>query len=124
MEFRFTDEQLMIRDTAAGFLAEVSTSEAIRTAMATELGYDPQLWQQICQDLVWPALHIPEQYGGMGLGYVELVAMLEQMGRFLLCSPFYASVCLGVNALLVAGTTSYSPVVGSVLPVWMGPGPM
>jgi alkylation response protein AidB-like acyl-CoA dehydrogenase len=39
----------------------------------------------------------------MGLGYVELVAMLEQMGGHLLCAPFYASVCLGVNALLVAG---------------------
>ncbi|MEZ5508517.1 MAG: acyl-CoA dehydrogenase family protein [Gammaproteobacteria bacterium] len=104
MEFRFTDEQLMIRDTAQQFLAEVSTSEAIRTAMASEHGYDAQLWQQICQDLVWPALHIPEQYEGMGLGYVELVAMVEQMGRYLLCSPFFATVCLGVNSLLVAGT--------------------
>jgi alkylation response protein AidB-like acyl-CoA dehydrogenase len=40
----------------------------------------------------------------MGLGYVELVAMVEQMGRYLLCSPFFATVCLGVNSLLVAGT--------------------
>lgn len=104
MEFAFTDEQLMIRDTAQAFLAEVSTSEAIRAAMATDTGYDRQLWQQICNDLVWPALHIPEQFGGMGLGYVELVAMLEQMGRYLLCSPFYASVCLGVNSLLLAGS--------------------
>ena len=43
MEFTFTEEQLMIRDTAEGFLAEVSTSEAVRVAMATELGYDPEL---------------------------------------------------------------------------------
>ena len=104
MEFAFTDEQLMIRDTAQAFLAEVSTSEAIRAAMATEQGYDPALWQQVCRDLVWPALHIPAQYGGMGLGYVELVAMLEQMGRYLFCSPFFSTVCLGVNALLLAGT--------------------
>jgi alkylation response protein AidB-like acyl-CoA dehydrogenase len=54
--------------------------------------------------MYWPAIHIPEQYGGMGLGYVELVATLEQMGRVLLCSPFYSTVCLGVNALLVAGS--------------------
>ena len=40
----------------------------------------------------------------MGLGYVELVATLEQMGRVLLCSPFFSTVCLGVNALLIAGT--------------------
>jgi alkylation response protein AidB-like acyl-CoA dehydrogenase len=104
MEFTFTDEQEMIRDTADAFLAEVSTSEAVRRAMATELGYDPQLWQRLCREMFWQAIHIPEAYGGMGLGYVELVAMLEQMGRHLFCSPFYATVCLGTNALLIAGT--------------------
>jgi alkylation response protein AidB-like acyl-CoA dehydrogenase len=102
MEFSFTDEQQMIRDTAEAFLAEVSTSAAVRAAMATESGYDPQLWQRICAEMYWPAIHIPEDYGGMGLGYVELVATLEQMGRVLLCSPFFSTVCLGVNALLVA----------------------
>ena len=104
MEFTFTEEQLMIRDTAEGFLAEVSTSEAVRAAMATELGYDPELWQRVCGEMFWQAIHIPEEYGGMGLGYVELVAMLEQMGRYLFCSPFYSTVCLGANALLVAGS--------------------
>lgn len=106
MEFVFTEEQQMIRDTAAAFLAEVSTSEAVRAAMATEQGYDSALWQRICTEMCWPALHVPEQYGGMGLGYVELVAMLEQMGRFLLCSPFFSTVCLATNALLVAGNES------------------
>ena len=104
MEFKFTEEQEMIRTTAAAFLSEVSTSAAVRKAMITERGYDPDLWQRICQDMFWQAIHIPEQYGGMGLGYVELVALLEQMGRTLFCSPFYATVCLGVNALLVAGS--------------------
>ncbi len=51
MEFTFTDEQEMIRDTADAFLAEVSTSEAVRRAMATELGYDPQLWQRLCREM-------------------------------------------------------------------------
>lgn len=104
MEFAFTEEQKMIRDTAESFLAEVSTSEAVRKIMATDEGYDPALWESVCSDLYWQAIHIPEEFGGMGLGYVELVAMLEQMGRFLFCSPFYSTVCLAVNALLVAGT--------------------
>lgn len=104
MDFKFTEEQAMIRDTAEAFLAEVSTSAAVRQAMASESGYDPQLWQRICEEMFWQAIHIPEDHGGMGLGYVELVAMLEQMGRYLLCSPFYATVCLGVNALRVAGS--------------------
>ena len=92
----------MIRDTAAAFLAEVSDSDAVRRAMITEQGFEQPVWQRICSDMYWQAIHIPEQYGGMGLGYVELLAILEQMGRYLLCSPFFSSVCLATNALLVA----------------------
>ena len=102
MDFVFTEEQQMIRDTAESFLAEVSTSEAVRKAMASDTGFDDALWQQICAEMYWQAIHIPEEFGGMGLGYVELVAMMEQMGRYLLCAPFYSTVCLGVNTLLLA----------------------
>ncbi|WP_116367417.1 acyl-CoA dehydrogenase family protein [Parahaliea mediterranea] len=104
MEFAFTEEQQMIRDTAADFLAEVSTSEAVRAAMNTEAGFEAALWERVCQEMFWQAIHIPEEHGGMGLGYVELVAMLEQMGRYLFCSPFFSTVCLGVNALRLAGS--------------------
>jgi alkylation response protein AidB-like acyl-CoA dehydrogenase len=72
--------------------------------MASELGYDAELWKRIGTELGWPALLVPEAYGGLGLGYVELVALLEVMGEALLCSPFFATVCLGANALLVAGS--------------------
>jgi alkylation response protein AidB-like acyl-CoA dehydrogenase len=72
--------------------------------MATEQGYDDEVWQRICGEMYWQAIHIPEEFGGMGLGYVELVAMMEQMGRYLLCSPFFSTVALATNALLVAGT--------------------
>ncbi len=104
MEFSFTEEQQMIRDTATSFLAEVSDSEAVRRAMATEAGYEDELWSRITGEMCWHAVHIPEDFGGLGLGYVELVALLEEMGKRLMCSPFYSTVCLGVNALRVAGT--------------------
>tara|TARA_R110001599_G_scaffold145321_1_gene327647 strand:- start:103223 stop:104392 length:1170 start_codon:yes stop_codon:yes gene_type:complete len=104
MEFRFTEEQEMIRATAETFLAEFSSSRDVRNAMATERGYDAALWLRICDDMCWQAMHIPEAYGGLGLGYVELVATMEQMGRRLLCAPFFSSVCLAANALLVAGS--------------------
>jgi alkylation response protein AidB-like acyl-CoA dehydrogenase len=103
MEFRFTEEQVMIRETAENFLRDNSTSEAIRRAMATEPGFEPPLWQRICSDLCFHTITIPESCGGMGLGYVELVAVLEQMGRYLLCSPYFSTVCLAANALYVAG---------------------
>lgn len=104
MEFTFTEEQQMIRDTAAAFLADVSSPDAVRRAMATEQGYEASVWERITAEMYWQAMHIPEQYGGLGLGYVELVAVAEQMGRYLLCSPFFSTVCLGVNALLAAGS--------------------
>lgn len=102
MEFRFTEEQQMIRESAESFLRDNSTSAAIRKAMATEQGYDAGLWQRLCNDLCFQTITIPEEHGGMGLGYVELVAVLEQMGRFLLCSPYFSTVCLAGTALYVA----------------------
>ncbi|MEE3239760.1 MAG: acyl-CoA dehydrogenase family protein [Pseudomonadota bacterium] len=104
MDFALTEEQEMIRESAENFLADVSSSAAVREAMQTEHGYDQQVWQRICEEMVWPAIHIPEAYGGMGLGYVELAVLLEKMGKYLLCSPYFSTVCLGVNALLMAGT--------------------
>ncbi|MCP8689997.1 acyl-CoA dehydrogenase family protein [Marinobacterium sedimentorum] len=104
MQFRFTDEQQMIRDTAASFFADRSGSAAVREAMATDTGYDPQLWQRLCQDLCLHATTIPDAAGGMGLGYVELVAVMEQMGRYLVCSPFFATVCQAVPAVLRTAT--------------------
>lgn len=102
MEFAFTEEQQMIQATAASFFADVSGSEAVRAAMATEQGYDDALWQSLCQDLYLQAITVPEAFGGMGLGFVELVAVMEQMGRFLVCAPYFSTVCLASSALLLA----------------------
>ena len=104
MRFAFTEEQDALRATARAFLAEHSASEPMRRAMQSELGYSPELWKTISMELGWPAVSVPEVYGGLGLGAVELAALLEAMGEVLLCAPFFSSVCLGANALLVAGS--------------------
>jgi alkylation response protein AidB-like acyl-CoA dehydrogenase len=72
--------------------------------MESELGYDPEVWKRIGTELGWPAVVIPEEYGGLGLTYIELVALMEVIGEAVLCAPFYSSVCLGGNALLAGGT--------------------
>ncbi len=104
MDFAFNEEQEALRSTARSFLAEHSDSQHIRRAMESTLGFDPQVWKQIGAELGWPAIMVPEEFGGLGLGYVELVALLEVMGESLLCAPFFSSVCLAGNALLVAGS--------------------
>ena len=104
MNFAFTEEQEELRQTARAVLAEHASSERVRAAMTSERGWDDGLWKQLGAELGWTAVHIPEQYGGLGLGYVELVALLEIMGEHLVCSPYFATLALGANALLVAGS--------------------
>ncbi|HEY8154947.1 MAG TPA: acyl-CoA dehydrogenase family protein [Myxococcota bacterium] len=104
MRFAFTEEQEALRATARAFLAEHSGSEQVRSAMRSDLGFAPELWKQISTELGWPAVCVPEAYGGLGLGAVELAALLEAMGESLLCAPFFSSLCLGANALRVAGS--------------------
>ena len=129
MNFAFTQEQEELRSAARGFLSDHSTSEQVRRAMESELGYDPEVWKRIASELGWPAVAIPEAYGGLGLGAVELTALMEEMGRVLLCAPFFSSVCLAGNALLSAGSEEqkreFLPVIaeGRTLATvaWTGP---
>jgi alkylation response protein AidB-like acyl-CoA dehydrogenase len=103
MNFAFTEEQQELRKTARAFLARACDSAAVRSAMESALGYDEKLWAQIGGELGWTAVVIPERCGGLGLSWVELVALQEVIGEALAPSPFFASVCLAANAILAAG---------------------
>ncbi len=104
MNFALTADQQMIRDAAESFLGDVSDSAAVRRAMATELGYDPAVWQRLGSELGWCGIAVGEEHGGLGLGPVELVLVQEQAGRHLLCAPFFASVCVAATVLQEMGT--------------------
>ena len=104
MHFAFTEEQEELRTMARSFLEDHSSGEQVRKAMETELGYEPDVWKLIGTELGWPAVLVPEAYGGLGLTWVELVALLEITGEHLLCSPLFSTVCLAGNALLTAGS--------------------
>ena len=62
--------------------------------MATEQGYDPKTWAQLAGQLGLQGLVVPEKYGGSGAGPVELALACEEMGRALLCAPYFASAVL------------------------------
>jgi alkylation response protein AidB-like acyl-CoA dehydrogenase len=104
LRFAFTEEQEELRATARAFLAERSSPERVRAAMESEAGFDAETWKRIGEELGWTAVTIPETHGGLGLGAVELTALLEPMGEALLCAPFFSTVCLGAQALLEAGS--------------------
>ncbi len=104
MNFAFSEEQEELRRITRQFLESKSPEAEVRRLMETTEGYDPAVWSQMANELGLQSLTIPEEYGGQGFTYVELTVVLEEMGRALLCAPFYASVCLAANAILNAGT--------------------
>jgi len=104
MRFAFNEEQEALRSAARDFLTDHCGPAQIRKVMETEAGYDPDVWRRIGAELGWASIIIPEGYGGVGLSYVELVGLMEEMGFALLCAPFFSTVCLATNALLLGGT--------------------
>lgn len=104
MNFSFNSDQLLIAETAQTYLSAVSDSGAIRMAMQSESGFDTKIWNQLNAEMGWQLTHIPEQYEGLGLGFVELAILFEAMGQNLFCSPFFSTSALGINALQLAGT--------------------
>jgi alkylation response protein AidB-like acyl-CoA dehydrogenase len=103
MEFSFSEDQNELRRAARRFLEVASSEERVRAAMATEQGYDSATWKQLSEELAWTALTIPEEYGGLGMSYRDLHPLMEEMGRALLCAPFFSTICLAANALLIGG---------------------
>jgi alkylation response protein AidB-like acyl-CoA dehydrogenase len=104
VNFAFSEEQEELRRSVRRFLEDKSPVSEVRRLMETTEGYDPKVWAQMANELGLQSLHIPEAYGGQGFSFVELVVVLEEMGRALLAAPFFSTVCLAANAILNAGT--------------------
>lgn len=103
MEFGFSEQQEILRGSARQFLERECPPEVVRRLMEDDHGYSPDLWRRMAE-LGWMGLVLPEIYGGSGLSFVDLTILMEEMGRVLLPSPFFASVILGGLTLLEAGS--------------------
>ncbi len=104
MQFSFTSEQEEFRSVLRRFLEEKSPPIVVRRLMETEAGWERESWRELNQLLGLTAVHIPEAYGGQGFGFIELGIVLEEMGRALLCAPYFASTALAATAIMNAGT--------------------
>ncbi len=103
MNFAFTEEQEELRKTVRAFLDAKSPELAVREQMDTEDGFDAAVWAQMGEQMGLQGLIVPEAFGGSGYGYVELGIVLEEMGRALLCAPFFSTVVLAGNTLIHSG---------------------
>jgi alkylation response protein AidB-like acyl-CoA dehydrogenase len=104
MKFSFSAEQEEFRTTLRRALESRSPTKEVRRLMATDAGFDREAWKKLNQELGLTALHIPEAYGGGGFGYGDLGIVLEEMGRGLLCAPFFSTAVLATTAILNAGS--------------------
>jgi alkylation response protein AidB-like acyl-CoA dehydrogenase len=103
MDFGFSEEQEMLRKSARDFLAKESPMTYVRQMMEDERGFRDEQWRKMAE-LGWLGLILPEEHGGAGGDFVDLVVVLEEMGRVVLPGPFFSTAILGGVAITQGGS--------------------
>jgi len=104
VKFSFSPEQEEFRSAVRRFLSDRSPTPVVRRLMQTEAGWDRDTWGALNSELGLCAVRIPESMGGHGFGFSEHCIVLEEMGRSLLCAPYFSTTVLAAGAILNAGT--------------------
>jgi alkylation response protein AidB-like acyl-CoA dehydrogenase len=104
MTFTLNDEQRMLKDAARDFFREQAPVTRLRKQRDDKKnGRDPDLWAEMAA-MGWAGVIVPEEFGGSGLGYIALGAVLEESGRTLAVSPLHSTALVAASALMLAGT--------------------
>lgn len=103
MDFGFSEQQQMLRTSARDFLAKECPTTKVRELEESEKGYDPQMWHAMAE-LGWMGLLFPDEYGGSAGNFMDLVVLMEEMGRSIAPSPFFSTVCLSALPILQFGS--------------------
>ncbi len=121
MDFSFTEEQDMLRISARDFLAKECPKAKVREMAQDERGYDLQMWRSMAE-LGWMGLIFPEEYGGMGASFMDLVILMEEMGRNILPCPFFSTIALCALPLFEYGSseqkTKFLPQIAKGEAIW------
>ena len=102
MDIGFTEEQELLRDTARKFLDAACTAKFVRERMATAEAITPEFWAHLAEQ-GWLGINFADEDGGSGLGLVDLVVLMEEMGRAVMPGPYLATALLGGAAIRAAG---------------------
>lgn len=100
MDFALDEEQVALQEVLRSFFEDKSPEESVRQQMEDPAGFDATLWRQMADQMDLQGLAIPEEYGGGGFSFMELGLVLEEMGRALVVSPFFASSVMASQLLL------------------------
>jgi alkylation response protein AidB-like acyl-CoA dehydrogenase len=116
MDMDLTEEQQLLRGSAREFLEKQCTSDAVREIETTEIGFSREMWQQMA-NLGWLGLPLPSEYGGAGMGTVDLAILSKELGRVLCPSPYLTAVVLTGGTITALGTEeqkkAYLPRIAS-----------
>src|SRR5688572_28107659 len=102
MDFELDEDQVLLRDSLQRLLAQEYSFEARRRVLATPFGFDAGVWQSLAQQGVL-SVGLPEEQGGIG-GPVEVMVVMEELGRALVLEPFASTVVLGANLIAQLGS--------------------
>jgi alkylation response protein AidB-like acyl-CoA dehydrogenase len=103
MEFGLNESQRLLKDNARKFFAGECPMEEVRRLMETDTAYDAALWAKMVEQ-GYTGIIFPEEYGGVGLGKVELILLMEEAGRALLPGPLFSTVALAGSVLDAVAT--------------------
>jgi len=103
MDLGLSEEQQLLKNAARDFLEKECPDTFVREMEEDERGYTPEFWQMMAAQ-GWLGIIIPEQYGGAGMTFTDLVVLLEEFGRALVPGPFISTVVLSATPILEAGT--------------------
>ncbi|HVA68447.1 MAG TPA: acyl-CoA dehydrogenase family protein [Candidatus Binataceae bacterium] len=103
MDFGFSEEQEILRDSAKRFLTDNCSTKFVRQMMADATAHDAGFWSKIVE-LGWPGLLIPADYGGTGGTFLDMTVIAEEAGKALIPGPFFATALLGAPAIIEGGS--------------------
>ncbi|HEX4742362.1 MAG TPA: acyl-CoA dehydrogenase family protein [Caulobacteraceae bacterium] len=115
MDFSFTEEQGLLRDSVAAYLADHYDFDKRRAAVKSADGWRPEVWKAFAQDLGILGAAFPEELGGLGGGPIETMVVMEEFGRALVVEPYLSTVVIGGGLLRQAGTDAARDLIGGII---------
>jgi alkylation response protein AidB-like acyl-CoA dehydrogenase len=115
MDFSFTDEQTMLRDSVAAYLGDHYDFDKRKAAIKSPAGWRPEVWKALAEDLGILGAAFPEDLGGLGGGPTETMVVMEEFGRALVVEPYLGTVVIGGGFLKRATTTAAKDLIGQII---------
>lgn len=115
MDFSFTEEQTLLRDTVASYLADTYDFEKRRAAVASPAGWRPEVWKAFAEELGILGASFSEEQGGLGGGPTEVMVVAEEFGKALVIEPYLGTVVIGGGFLRRAGGPLANELIGQII---------